>query len=201
MLNLSEASREDMPERFISLLDKVERCIDFESKDPPNWIQVYGRNNTLYSITELENFVDLSDDNASSQVNHVLAAISCNQNVTAFGYVFGGMKVDVPNSEEINADDIETQEDLRKVVQKHGVDSIAQVIAAGYETRETVYQAYAECHMPVDAEFGEPSLGEWQYGKFTASEMRDQGPGAYGGLRGFFVAGESLKEFFRELAQ
>lgn len=195
MFHTNDAERDEMPERFLSLLNKVERCIDFESKEPPTWIQVYGRNNTMYIVNDLNRLVDLSGNRAATEVNRLLAIITCNQNVVAIASVFTGIKVEL---EPGRGTEIETEDDLRREIEEHGADGVYQVITAGYETRTCIYQAHSKLYLTGDEEFGEPSLGEWVYGKATSKQMRDAGQEACSGLRGFFVAGERVHKVFKE---
>lgn len=168
--------REEIPPRFLALIHKTEQLLDFESKESPQVLQIYGTNNTMVSrnITKWLNVKE--EEITQDRVAAVIATLCCNENVLAVGYILCAMRIDM-NLEGLDADKIETVDDLKTALHELGIENIAEAakpqpaLLGGYETREGVWQAVGPLEIPDPEDMSTGHLGEWDFIHLSQEEV------------------------------
>lgn len=189
-----EAERLEMPAKFLSLLDKVERCIDFESKEAPKWVQVYGHNSTVAAIP-VDDWIRAGSNNKPNEQLQTLAAVlamlTCNQNIVAVGYVFPAIRLDIPldeDDEQIQYD----EEQLQQLAKEHS-DEAGPALYAGFETRHMFYQATANCFVPDQESWSQAELEDWTFLKSTQEELAKNSENSHA-MTGIFLRSNRVLE-------
>lgn len=192
------AERSEMPAKFLSLLDKVERCIDFESKEAPKWVQVYGRNNTMAAVP-VDDWIQASPKSKPNEqlqtLSAVLAMLTCNRNIVAVGYVFPAVRLDIPlgeDDEQIQYD----EERLQQLAKEHSSEA-GPALYAGFETRSMFYQATANCFVPDRESWSQAELEDWTFLKSTQDELAKEYKNSHP-LAGLFLRSKKVLEMLDE---
>jgi len=169
---LTQVDRSDMPTQFLSFLDKVQRCIDFEAKEAPKWIQVYGPKGMMV-VVPADDWLKHSSaaDQGLEFVFGSLTLLAANQNVKAIAYMFPAMFVELDEEDDEILEELHhNEEQLMEHIRNSNLHPEPALFGV-FETRDTFYQASARCDIPTEDSWNTAQLGDWKMRMATQKDM------------------------------